>query len=217
MRVKVCGITTKKDVKMVAGAGVDALGFVVESESERSITKKRCSHLLKSVPPFVSSVVVSTTTDIDEIVELSTLGTNAIQIHSNIPAEDVRKVKDIVRCKILKAVSVEGRANSLVKEVEKVSQVCDGIVIDTGKGGTGRTHDWTISRMLRRVSSSPVILAGGLNPDNVATAIRIVRPYGVDVSSGVEIRKGIKDPGLVKKFVSEVRKVEYYTNNGRTS
>jgi len=210
MRIKVCGVTRREDVEMVAEAGADAIGFVVESESKRSISKEKCSRLLKSVPPFVSSVIVSTSTDVDEIVELSMLGAHAIQIHSNLPPNTIKKMRESIGgCKILRAISVDGDSNRLVREVMEVSQICDGIVLDSEKGGSGRTHNWALSRMLKDNSHSPVVLAGGLNPDNVATAIRVVRPYGVDVSSGVEVRKGIKDPELVRRFISEVRKVEH--------
>ncbi len=208
-RVKVCGIKTQKDLSMVVEAGVDAVGFVVDvPSSPRSLTVKEARRLVRLTPVFVETVAVTVPKDpshLERIVE--EVNPDAVQIHGlSIFEERLESVLSSV--KIIAAVPATENAPEVAL---RVSNFSDAILVDTpgGNGGTGRTHDWTISRRVRElIHPKPLILAGGLNPWNVGEAVKTVKPYAVDVSSGVEVKPGVKDRDKVFKFVKSVLEVE---------
>ena len=203
-RIKICGLQDKSDLDHALKAGADAVGFVVEVERSRHcITAAAARELVRNVPVFVKSVAVISPHDIDEAVRLSR-ETNAdlLQIHSTLSAGDIRALKGHVPQKIIVATPAES------EEVLAIAAVADAVLLDTYKdgmlGGSGVAHDWNVSAALTRRLSVPVILAGGLRPENVCEAVRKVRPYAVDVSSGVET-DGRKDELLMRAFVSGVK------------
>jgi phosphoribosylanthranilate isomerase len=176
----------------------------VEVERSRHcITAAAARELVRNVPVFVKSVAVISPHDIDEAVRLSR-ETNAdlLQVHSTLCAGDIRALKGLVPQKIIVATLAES------EEVLAMAAVADAVLLDTYKdgmlGGSGVAHDWNVSADLARRLSVPVILAGGLRPENVCEAVRKVRPYAVDVSSGVET-DGRKDELLMRAFVSGVK------------
>ena len=203
-RIKICGLQDKSDLDAALAAGADAVGFVVEVERSRHcITAAAARDLIRNVPVFVKSVAVISPHDIDEAVRLSR-ETNAdlLQIHRTLCAGDIRALKGLVPQKIIVASPAES------EEVLAMAAVADAVLLDTYKdgmlGGSGVAHDWNVSAALARRLSVPVILAGGLRPENVCEAVRKVRPYAVDVSSGVET-DGRKDAMKMRAFVSGVK------------
>ena len=203
-RIKICGLQDQSDLDAALAAGADAVGFVVEVERSRHcITTAAARNLIRNVPVFVKSVAVISPHDIDEAVRLSR-ETNAdlLQVHSTLCAGDIRALKGLVPQKIIVATPAE------LEEVLAMATVADAILLDTYKdgmlGGSGVAHDWNVSAALARRVSVPVILAGGLRPENVCEAVRKVRPYAVDVSSGVET-DGRKDASKMTAFVSGVK------------
>ena len=203
-RIKICGLQDRSDLDAALAAGADAVGFVVEVERSRHcITATAARDLIRNVPVFVKSVVVISPHDIDEAVRLSR-ETNAdlLQVHSTLCAGDIRALKGLVPQKIIVASLAES------EEVHTMADAADAILLDTYKngmlGGSGEAHDWELSAALARRLSVPVILAGGLSPENVREAVQKVRPYAVDVSSGVET-DGRKDALKMTEFVAQVK------------
>lgn len=203
-RVKVCGIMSESDLKCAISGGADAVGFIVEIDGSRHrISAKAANSLMTKVPVFVKSVAVIAPHDVEEACDLAKkTGADILQIHSNFCLNDLISLKDRVSQKIIAAVP------SGSDEAYSLGLAADAVLLDTFKngmlGGTGSTHDWNLSAEAARNIKAPVILAGGLNPSNVADAITKVRPYAVDVSSGVET-DGRKDPEKVDAFVRAVR------------
>lgn len=215
MRAKICGIRNEQDARTVIQAGADAVGFLVGIThlAEDQISKQSAKEIIAGLPPFVSSVLVTHLTDASEIVRLASyLRVNTVQIHDYIPASAVDAVRrQLPCCKIIKAIHVleEAEALALLHEFENH---CDAILLDSRTkerlGGTGKTHDWHISAKIVARSKIPVVLAGGLHPDNVYDAVRTVNPYAVDVNSGVEL-KGYKSYEKIRRFIDEARRAEW--------
>lgn len=206
-RVKVCGITSEADRAAAAAAGADALGFVVDVtvDTERELSPGRAAALIEDAPPFVTTVLVTMPTDADHALELvSATGADAVQIHSDLPVEDVEAVADETSARIVKAIDADRDA------ARRYAPAVDALLVDSraddGAGGTGRRTDWGTASAIREMADRPVVLAGGLDPGNVADAVDAVRPYGVDVSSGVEAREGRKDHEAVRAFVEAAKR-----------
>ena len=204
-RVKVCGITTGDDRDAAAAAGADALGFVVDvpKDTDRELEPARAAELIAAVPPFVTTVLVTMPADAERAVELyERTGADVVQLHNDLSPEAVETVADATGARVLKAIAAN------VDESNRYAEVADALLVDsrdsTGAGGTGEPHDWATTRAIRESVDVPVVVAGGLTPDNVAEAVRTVEPYAVDVSSGVERREGRKDHDAVASFVEAV-------------
>jgi len=212
VRVKICGITREEDLKLVSVLGADAVGFVVGvPASPRNISPKKAEKLIRLVPIFVKSVLVIVPTSIGELLKTyEKLSPDAIQIHGeNLPDTSILREK-LPNIPLIKAINANStNALELASEASKSS---DAILLDSparGRyGGTGIVHDWDLSKRIKQViHPKHLILAGGLNPENVKDAIRIVQPYAVDVSTGVESRPGIKDPEKVLAFIQNAKEV----------
>ena len=207
IRVKVCGIMSKSDLESAISGGADAVGFIVEIDGSRHrISADAARDLIMKVPVFINSVAVIAPNSVDEAVKLAhKTGADLLQIHGTLGAKDIIDLKARIPQKIIAA--VPARCEN-INDTRALSIAADAVLLDTFKdgklGGTGATHDWNTSASIARDLKAPVILAGGLNPSNVAEAIKIVRPYAVDVSSGVET-DGQKDPEKVAAFVKAVR------------
>lgn len=209
MRTKICGIRNMSDAQTAIRAGANAVGFLVGIThlAEDKISKEDAKEIISQLPPFVSTVMVTHLTDKKEIVELAKyLGVNTVQIHDYIPPSDVLFVKEsLPYCKIIKAIHVIDKENAF-ELVEDFESVCDALLLDSRTtdrlGGTGITHDWNISQEIVAKSKVPVILAGGLTDKNVYEAVKKVKPFGVDVNSGVE-NDGWKSFEKVFKFVHD--------------
>ena len=207
-RVKVCGIMNEKDLDCAIAGGADAVGFIVEVEDSRHrISAEDASELIKLVPVFTKSVAVIAPNSPEEAVVLARkTGADLLQVHGTLGPEEINELKRRVHQKVIAAVPPG-------VEAHRMAAAADAVLLDTFKdgklGGTGAVHDWSVSAAVARDIQIPIILAGGLNPSNVGEAIRTVKPYAVDVSSGVEIA-GRKDPKKVESFVREVRSCQQF-------
>ena len=212
VRVKICGITREEDLAVAVAAGADAVGFLVGvPSSPRNLTLERAERLLKQVPVFVDSVVVTVPDGIDSLVKIyDRLRPTAIQIHGEktFGASVIReKIRDV---HLIKTVYV--KTGNVTAAVIEDSKAFDAILLDSftkGQyGGTGVAHDWELSRQIKQtIEPTPLILAGGLKPENVKEAILTVQPYAVDVASGVELRPAVKDPKKVLAFIENAKEV----------
>lgn len=204
MKIKICGITNGEDANVAVGVGADALGFVMYRKSPRWVEPTVARSIIAGLPPFVLPVGVFVNEEAERVRALmDECGFVLAQLHGDEsalycqnlgrPALKALRMKD--RATLLALAQFQGRANLRGVLIDAFS--------DQTYGGTGQTVDWTLAQEAAR--SAPVILAGGLNPANVAEAIRMVRPYGVDVSSGVEQSPGKKDHHKLKAFIEAVR------------
>lgn len=217
VKVKICGLTRCEDVQVVNEAGADFCGVVVEvPKSPRSVTRKIAKTLLSKMA--VPSVVVTRSKSLEELVELADfLSPFALQLHGDEQPDLVARLKAKVTCQIWKAIPLPtAEQTSLLQHLLKQSQDfvkvgCDAFVLDTataqGFGGTGVIGSWELAAELVKRLDVPCFLAGGLTPDNVLEAIETVKPFGVDVSSGVESSPGIKDPEKVRSFCQRAKQI----------
>jgi phosphoribosylanthranilate isomerase len=211
VRVKICGITRKEDLDAAVAAGADAVGFVVGvASSPRNIALEKAEKLIRQVPPFVKSVLVTVPRGIDEFEMYEKLNPDAIQIHGEKLHTAASVRLKIPNTLLIGAVNAKG-ANAL-DVVSKAAKIFDAVLLDSfanGRyGGTGIVHDWELSKRVKQaIHPKPLILAGGLTPENVAEAVRTVRPYAVDVSSGVELQPGIKGHKKIIEFIKNAKDV----------
>jgi phosphoribosylanthranilate isomerase len=203
-RVKICGITRAADRDAAVVAGADAVGFVVDVpvDTPREVSPERARDLAAGVPPFVSTVLVTMPEAVEGAVRLQrTVGADAVQVHGLDP-DSIGGLRERVDADVIAAVGHDA-------DLTACAGAADALLIDSldqsGGGGTGETHDWTASRAAVESLDRPVVLAGGLTPDNVGAAVRTVDPYGVDTASGVERTGGVKDHGAVRAFVESAR------------
>ena len=184
--------------------GADALGFVVDvPESPRNISVDRARDLVEETPPFVQGVLVSVFDTIDQLETLcSCLAPDAVQVTGTLPRDAICEQFRGIR--VIQAVAVnDRRAESPFPDALRCGY--HDSRVPGAHGGTGKTHNWNVSRAIKElIAPTPLILAGGLTPGNVWAAIETVRPYAVDVSSGVEVRAGIKDPAKIRAFIEAV-------------
>ena len=202
-RIKICGITNLDDGLEAIAAGVDALGFVFVPNTPRYITPSQAKLVIKQLPPFITNVGLFVDSEIDEIEDIvNHCKLNAVQLHGDESPEMCSQIS--LQTKVIKSFHVKKELQVLRNEIANYR--VDAYLLDTfikGKaGGTGQTFDWRIAEGL----SQRIILAGGLTPDNIGTAIAQLQPYGVDVSSGVEKSPGKKDTNKIYSFVRQVRK-----------
>lgn len=207
VRVKICGITREEDVRAVTEADGDAVGFIVGfPSSPRNIPIERAAELIRHVPPLVTSVLV-TTSDVlaRERRSVRAMGPDAIQLYGEV--DDPAVTREILGARLIRPFAVAlGGAAVLKRKLRGY----DALLTDTYRrgfeGGTGLTSDWAVCERIRKaIAPTPMILSGGLTPHNVMDAIKIVRPFAVDVSSGVESSPGVKDPSKVSSFVAGAR------------
>ncbi|WP_254531306.1 phosphoribosylanthranilate isomerase [Natrinema gelatinilyticum] len=207
-RVKICGLTETADLEAAVDAGADAVGIIcdVPVDTPREVSVEQAVALASAAPPFVTSVLVTMPANPEDAIELvDDIEPDAIQIHGGIQPGDLAYLRAKLDVEILLAVDADDATTA-----ETYDDVVDGLIVDTagedGSGGTGRTHDWNQTRMAAADLESPLILAGGLTPENVDNAVRTVEPFAVDVASGVEERGGIKDTEAIRTFVDRAKK-----------
>ena len=206
MKIKICGITNTEDAGVAVAAGADALGFVMYRKSPRWVEPAVARSIIAGLPSFVLPVGVFVNEEAERVRALmDECGFALAQLHGD---ESALYCQNLSR-PALKALRLKDRGTFLaLAEFQGLANV-RGILIDAfsdqAYGGTGQTVNWTLAQEAAR--STPIILAGGLNPANVAGAIRMVHPYGVDVSSGVEKSPGKKDQDKVRAFVEAARLV----------
>ncbi|MCA1674856.1 MAG: phosphoribosylanthranilate isomerase [Actinobacteria bacterium] len=206
-----CGIRGTEDLRTAIGAGVDAVGFIsgVTHFSEDALDASVASTLVNQTPPFVSTVLVTHLENADAILDLADrTGVDTIQIHGLVSHATVADVfRHANGRRITKAIHVMG--SEAIREARRFADICHALHLDSRThdrlGGTGKTHDWSISAQVTEEMHSlgvPVIVSGGLCPENVRDAVYAMHPFAVDVNSGVETERGDKDPKRVAAFVS---------------
>jgi phosphoribosylanthranilate isomerase len=207
-RVKICGVTTRQDAALAARLGADAVGVLVGlvHPSEDALEPARAGAILATLPPFVAGTLVTHQAEPEEVRRLCRLTRpQVLQLHGPFPLSAIAFLRDsFPALRIVKTVHVDGEGS--LDDARHAAPHVDAVLLDTGTatrlGGTGLTHDWSISRRIRdALPTTPVILAGGLTPDNVARAIAQVAPHAVDVNSGVSIRRGQKSERLIADFI----------------
>ncbi len=214
--IQIAGVKSHEEAQMVAISGATHLGFPFGLDFHtEDTTIEEASLIIRELPVSIHPVLITYYNVSDQIkYTMDKLGCRIVQLHGRVAPEEIQKLRQLLPgIEVWKSLVIhpEKPEDALLKlrhyEVHVDAFITDTFDPDTGaSGATGKTHDWKISREIVKRSSKPVIIAGGLNPENVADAIRYIRPAGVDVHTGVENREGIKDPGLVLEFVKNAQK-----------
>lgn len=209
-RIKVCGITRREDALQAISLGVDALGFVFYPPSPRAVSPEQAAEISHALPAFVTQVALFMDPEpaqVDQVIQA--LGPNLLQFHGKETGEFCAAFGQ----PYIKALPMGGQDPESIDAVLHDHVAALGFLLDSHRpgeaGGTGAPFDW---RRVRDDIGRPIVLAGGLKPDNVADAIRAVNPYAVDVSSGVESAPGLKDATLMRAFVQQVRNADEARN-----
>ena len=208
-RVKICGVTTEADRDAALAAGADAVGVIhgVPVETPREVKEKKAGTLVAGVPPLATSVLVTMPTTVQEAVNrVEEIEPNVVQIHDGLSPEELGALNRRISQQVVAVVDAES------DDLTEYAAHADAVLVDSvdaeGAGGTGETHDWERTRDIVASLDAAVILAGGLTPENVATAIRTVDPFAVDTASGVETSGGVKDHEAIEQFVSSAADAE---------
>lgn len=205
IRTKFCGITRQQDAEAAVEAGCDALGLVFHSASPRAVTADQAKAIIAGLPPFVSIVALFMNAEVAAVTTVcETLNPNCLQFHG----EESAVFCEQFGCPYIKSLALGQENNKkLLPEVAEFSSAAALLVDGHAQGqmgGSGESFDWQgFSSQLSQLTQ-PVILAGGLKSDNVRQAIRLLKPYAVDVSSGIETQPGIKDPAKMAAFMQQV-------------
>ena len=200
IKVKICGMTQLKDALFAVEQGVDAVGFIFYKKSPRAVTMKTVREIITKLPPLVDTVGVFVNESAERLNKIADYcGLDLVQLHGEESPAFCRKIHR----RVIKAFRVKDLQS--IKQLEKFP--VSGFLLDTFSddlhGGTGKTFDWNLALPAKKIG--PVILAGGLTPSNIRQAVRRIRPYGVDVCSGVEKSSGIKDLEKVRSFLKNIR------------
>ncbi len=204
VRIKICGLTRLADAELAVELGASAIGFIFWPRSPRTIPPADAAAIGRRLPAFVTRVGVFVDADADEVAAvIDAAGLDAIQLHGD---EDARGFAD-VRARILKVVTFDDADGLAAARAlpDAVTPLVDAVDRER-RGGTGRRANWSLAAEL--AAARPIVLAGGLSADNVRDAIQAVRPWGIDVSSGVEERPGIKSASRMRALFDRVRALE---------
>jgi phosphoribosylanthranilate isomerase len=206
MKIKICGITNTEDARVAWESGADALGFILYAQSPRYVDPQIVKAIVSGLPPFIVSVGVfvnESSKTVQNIMEKC--GLTYAQLHG----DETPEYCETLDRPILKALRLKDRSSFLSLAEYRGRAGVKGFVVDTfsesSYGGTGQTTNWSLAAEV--AEAAPILLAGGLTPENVQEAIAQVHPYGVDVSSGVEVRPGKKDHDKVRTFIHAVQLV----------
>jgi phosphoribosylanthranilate isomerase len=209
-RVKICGTTRAEDRDAIVAAGASAVGVICEVpvDTPREVDEETAADLLAGVPPLVTGVLVTMPDSVDDATTLvDALGPDAVQVHGGLSPSELGAFGRRVSQDVVAAVDAEA------DDIADYADAADALLVDSvdaeGGGGTGETHDWEHTREVADDLDVPMVLAGGLTPDNVAEAVETVRPFGVDVATGVgrvddagDRVGGEKDAEAVERFVA---------------
>ena len=201
MFIKICGIANEEDALFAVAMGADALGFVFAPGSSRQVKPSDVRDIVRRLPPEMVTVGVFRNERPERVVEITNkVGLTGAQLHGNEPLSEVRWVRSRVKF----VIQAFRAGDPAIRSVE--NGPADVVLIDAPEPGSGKVFDWSMAE--GAPGGLRLMLAGGLNPDNVADAILRVRPWGVDVSTGVEASPGRKDPRKVRKFIEAARGTE---------
>lgn len=213
-RIKICGLTREEDVRSVVEAGADALGFVFYPKSPRYVTPEKAASLAAGIPAFVSAVGLFVNAATDDVVKTAqTVGLSLLQFHGDETPEQCHEAAAAAGLPFIRVFRVrpDTTADDLLQYEQiyrDASPFFRGLLLDTwtdAYGGAGKVFDWSL---LSKEIGRRVVLSGGLNAQNVAGALERLRPFAVDISSGVEAARGIKDAGKIRAFVDAVRRAD---------
>ncbi|MEM1167067.1 MAG: phosphoribosylanthranilate isomerase [Planctomycetota bacterium] len=207
-RIKVCGLRDEETAFAAVEAGADALGFVFAAGSPRLIDPDDAGDIALSLPPFVTSVALFAGVKEKRIAETIEEHPyfDMIQLHGDEAEPTVRACGDL-GMDLIKAIRFNENTEAELHRWNRFEEL-DAILVDGSAGGAGEPFDWEAFAEVAEASDHPIIIAGGLTPENVGEAITVIRPYGVDVSSGVEHTRGVKDVGLIAEFCAAVQEVD---------
>jgi phosphoribosylanthranilate isomerase len=201
-RVKICGVTNIADALTAVEAGADALGFVFVPDTPRYIHPNQATQIIAQLPPFITIVGLFVDASLQQMTAIAEqCHLDALQAHG----QESPDLCEALNRRVIKAFRVTDESVLSQLPRYRVSAYLLDAYVKGKMGGTGQTFNWNIA--VKAKACGPIILAGGLNPDNVAAAIQRVRPYGVDVSSGVEASPGRKDAVKVRDFIQAVKSV----------
>jgi len=218
-RIKICGITRLDDLHAAVDAGVDALGFVFYPPSPRYLSPKAAAPLIAAMPPFVTSVGLFVNASLEEIQAVIALAPiQLLQFHGDESADECHRLASAVNRPFIRAFRVkpDTSAADLLEceaEYQAASPLFQGLLLDTfvdSFGGSGKVFDWSL---IPKELAPRVVLSGGLSVQNATDAVVGVRPFAVDISSGVELSKGVKDADKVRAFVQAVRLADSMSDN----
>ena len=214
--VQIAGVTSQQEADLLISCGVKYIGFPLRLPVNiADISEDKAAEIIKKLPDDIEAILITYLNKHDEIIGLcNKLSVNYLQLHGSIDRSELKMVKqskpDLYIIKSLVIGEQENKA--LFRMIDDLEPYVDAFITDTydsnsgASGATGLTHDWKISQQLVRYSSKPVILAGGLTPDNLKNAIQAVRPFGVDAHTGVENLDGYKDRVKVERFIQIAEK-----------
>jgi len=213
-RIKICGLSRVEDIRAAVAAGADAVGFVFYAKSSRHVTPEAAAPLISEAPPYVTTVglfVNASPREVQAVVAQAPV--SLLQFHGDETMEQCCETAALVNRPFTRAIRVTtdmGSADLLKYEqnYRAASNLFSGLLLDAfvdGYGGGGKVFDWSL---IPKELAPRVVLSGGLSEQNVAEAVQRVRPYAVDVSSGVELAKGIKDPAKIAAFIRAVRQAD---------
>jgi phosphoribosylanthranilate isomerase len=214
-RTKICCITTLEEARTAIEFGADALGFVSEMPSGSGmISEDLIAEISSKVPPTVTTILLSSKQKTNDIVlQQQKSKCNAIQFCDRIEIDTYKELRgELPGVKFIQVIHIID--NKSINRAQAISSYVDGLLLDTGNpdlpqkilGGTGRTHDWNISKEIRSKVSVPIFLAGGLNPENVASAAKLVKPFCIDICSGVRT-DGVLDKDKLMKFFKSINSI----------
>jgi len=208
-RIKICGVRDAETALIAAECGADSIGLVFVSSSPRCVTVDEAWEIQGVLPAFITSVGLFMNPKPDHYLKtMIEADLDLGQLHGKEPEPLVREIgPDLIK-------AIRYSRETIEADLRKWSNIdeLDAVLVDGGAGGTGEKADWEHLATVIDVCDHPVILAGGLTPENVGEAIRLVRPYAVDVSSGVESSPGVKDPGKIAAFCRAVREADHRAN-----
>ncbi len=202
IKIKICGITNLDDALAAADYGADALGFIFYKKSPRSVEPEKAAEIVRRLPPFITPVAVFVNEREEKIRDIQfTTGIKVLQFHG----DERPEYCDRFATRVIKAFQVRDKESLKHMAQYHVAALLLDSYREDLRGGTGTTFDWHLAVVAKTFGR--VVLAGGLTPENVAEAVKLVQPYGIDVAGGVEREKGVKDHASLKKFITEVRRV----------
>jgi len=202
LKIKICGITGTQDAILAEDAGVWAIGLVFVKQTPRYVTPETAGKIVGMLKKNTEKVGVFVNPLIDEVLDIAEIsGLTKIQLHGTESPEFCRTVSELTGKEVIKVFRIKDKAD--LSRIDRYKNTISYILLDTYSenqlGGTGKTFDWEIAKKANDFNLQ-LILAGGINPDNILTAYEVVKPYALDLSSGVESTKGIKDPVKLEKI-----------------
>jgi len=203
MKIKICGLTDPENSKQIASLDVHAIGLIFFNESPRAVSIEQANEIIQELPPFINKVglfVNANSNFVDQV--LNSVNIDTIQFHGDESSSDCSQFQ----MPFIKAIRMREGTN-LLSQAEEFSSA-SGLLLDSFEedsyGGTGKSFDWNL---IKNNLDLPIILAGGLNKDNIMSAIEKTQPYAIDISSGVEVDKGIKDIEKTKEIIEIVKSI----------